>query len=100
MGAVSPVIRLSPGRDTVVDSTGVLQVHVQVVDLARLRLVDLLVLDAQFSFSPVAPNDSVLDASFPFALSRFKHTTFRYYVRASDIFDHETVSDTVAVTVR
>ena len=84
MGAVSPVIRLSPGRDTVVDSTGVLQVHVQVVDLARLRLVDLL----------------VLDASFPFALSRFKHTTFRYYVRASDIFDHETVSDTVAVTVR
>jgi len=99
-GVIRPAIRLSPDRDTTVDSTGVFTVRVAVGDRVRLRLVDLQVLDARFSFSPVAPYDSVADAAFPFPLVRLKHSTFRYYARATNILDHETVSDTVTVTVR
>ena len=100
LGQVVPTVRISPARDTTVDSTGVLRVRVLVGDRVRLRLVHLQVLDAAFAFSPVAVFDTVMDAAFSFPLDRLKHTTFRYYARASNILDHETVSDTVTVTVR
>jgi len=99
-GTLAPALSVSPERDTTVDSTGVLRVRVQVDDRVRLRLVSLQVLDATFTFSPVAPFDTTLDAAFSFPLDRFKHSSFRYYARASNILDHETVSDTVTVTVR
>jgi hypothetical protein len=99
-GALVPEVQMSPARDTTVDSTGVLQVHVQVSDRVRLRLVDFFVIGAGFSVPPTLPSGTTLNVQYPFQLSSAKHSTFRYYVRASNILDHETVSDTVAVTVR
>jgi hypothetical protein len=45
-------------------------------------------------------NDTIFDVLFPVALGGRKHSSFRYYALASDLLDHETVTDTVTVTVR
>lgn len=94
------MVRLWPGRDTTVDSVGVLTVRAQVQDRSPIGYVAFQALDVPVGFLPVTPDDTLADLYYLFALGQFKHRTFRYYVRATDILDHETVTDTVTVTVR
>lgn len=95
-----PQIRLSPRRDTTVDSIGTLLISVLATDRSGIRLLDFRLLPPTFGFTPLAPLDTVFGAAYPIALGYFKHSTFRFYVYAQDILDHETITDTVVVTVR
>ena len=95
-----PLVQLNPARDTVVDSTGTLLVRVDAHDPSGVKNVTFVVIPALSTPQPVQGSDTVLDALFPITLASYKHTSFKYYVRSSDILDHETVTDTVTVTVR
>jgi hypothetical protein len=83
-----------------VDSIGVLTVRTLIQDRSAIGSVALQVLGLQFGFGPVVVGDTLAELYYSFALGQFKHRTFQYYVQARDILDHETVTDTVTVTVR
>lgn len=95
-----PLVRLAPSRDTTVDSVGVLLVNVDVRDPSGVKRLDFLLMPPAFSFPTLAPLDTVTQVVYPVQLSQFKHSVFRFYVRTLDVLDHETVTDTVTVTVR
>ena len=97
---VGPLVQLSPGMDTTVDSTGVLMVRVQVRDPSGVKALDFLLSPAAFGFPTLTPNDTTAELAYPVQLALFKHSTFRFYVRARDVLDYETVTDSVTVTVR
>ena len=97
---LGPLVQLSPGSDTTVDSTGVLQVVVQVRDPSGIKELDLVLSPALFGYPPQAPNDTISNVVYLVQLGVFKHSTFRFYVRARDVLDYETVTDSVTVTVR
>ena len=46
------------------------------------------------------PLDTVYASFYPVQLAAFKHSSFRFYVRTKDVLDHETITDSVLVTVR
>ena len=46
------------------------------------------------------PLDTVFNAFYSVPLAQYKHGTFRFYARSADLLDHETVTDTVTVTVK
>ena len=95
-----PLVQLAPAHDTAVDSIGTLLVHVGASDPSGVKQVVFSLLPPKYTISPLAPNDTTFDVYFPIALALYKHTTFKYFVRSSDYLDHETVTDTVTVTVR
>lgn len=95
-----PRVQLHPGRDTTTDSTGILLVRVSATDPSGIKLVDIQLLPPTFSFPQQSPLDTEYGAFYSVPLSIYKHSTFKYYVVARDILDHETVTDTVTVTVR
>jgi hypothetical protein len=95
-----PVIRLAPAHDTLADSVGVLLVTLQASDVSGIRTLELELLPATASFGTLQPNDTAFAVSYPVPLALFKHGVFRFYARGVDILDHETVTDTVTVTVR
>ena len=95
-----PLVVLHPGHDTLVDSVGTLLVGVDASDRLGVGTVLFNILPAHYAIDPLAPNDTVFDGSFPITLAGYKHSTFKYWVLARDILDHETVTDTVTVTVR
>lgn len=95
-----PFVELLPFRDTTVDSTGVMLIAVGVRDPSGVKQVDFLLLPPAFGFPTLTPLDTVAVYAYPVQLSTFKHSSFRFYVRALDVLDHQTVSDTVTVTVR
>jgi hypothetical protein len=94
------VVRLAPARDTTVDSVGVLAIRLRATDRSAIRLAELRFLDAPFAFPALTPYDTLVEAQYPVALGQVKHQRFRYFARAVDNLDHETVTDTVTVTVR
>ena len=91
---------LAPGKDTLVDSTGVLLVHVNAVDPSGVKSLDFFVSPGLVAFSTLQPDTTDAFISYPIPLGSFKHSTFTFYARSSDILSHETVTDTVTVTVR
>jgi hypothetical protein len=95
-----PLVQLHPAHDTLVDSTGTLLIRVGASDQSGVGLVFFNIEPQKFVIDPLAPNDTVFDGFFPVTLGSYKHTTFKYWVVARDILDHETVTDTVTVTVR
>ena len=95
-----PVMRLAPAHDTLADSTGVLVVHVDADDASGIKSLDLFLLPGTLSFATVAPDSISASVGYPIPLGAFKHSSFRYYARSFDILNHETVTDTVTVTVR
>ena len=97
---VGPVVTLAPAHDTTVDSTGTLLVGVNATDRSGIKLVDFLLVPPAFGFPVQAPLDTVYTSFYPVQLSGFKHSSFRFYVRTTDVLDHETITDTVLVTVR
>ncbi|MFI5207787.1 MAG: hypothetical protein ACHQX4_07185 [Gemmatimonadales bacterium] len=95
-----PLVVLHPGHDTLVDSVGTLLVGVDASDPLGVGTVQFNILPAHYAIDPLAPNDTLFDGSFPITLAGYKHTAFKYWVLARDVLDHETVTDTVTVTVR
>jgi hypothetical protein len=94
-----PELVLRPGSDTTVDSLGLLQIVVTARDRSTIKSLRLDLIGINASFPPLTPNDTLYTAVFPIALGAFRRTAFRFVVRAADILDHETVTDTVTVTV-
>jgi hypothetical protein len=95
-----PSLVIRPGQDTTVDSTGTLNIRVIAADRSRIRELDLFLIGGAFGFPTLTPNDTVADVIYPVALQPYAGGSFQFYARAVDILDHETVSDTVTVTVR
>jgi len=95
-----PILILHPGQDTVVDSTGTLNVRVLAADRSKITSLNLVIIGGAFGFSPVAPNDTVATVVFPVPLAPLKHSTFGFRAEARDALNHETVTGTVTVTVR
>ncbi len=95
-----PLVLLHPAHDTVVDSSGTLLVQVGASDRSGVAMVLFNILPARYAIDPLGPNDTVFTGLFPITLGNYRHSTFRYWVVARDILDHETVTDTVTVTVR
>ena len=94
-----PELHLRPAGDTTVDSLGTLQIIVVARDRSNIKSLSLDIIGGGFAFPPLVPNDTVFGAVFPVALGRLRNTAFRFVARATDILDHETVTDTVTVTV-
>jgi len=97
---VGPAILFSPSHDTTVDSVGTLLIAVSATDQSGIKLVDFLLVPPSFGFPTQAPLDTVYASFYPVHLATFKHSSFRFYVRSTDVLDHETITDTVLVTVR
>ena len=97
---LGPLVQLSPANDTTVDSTGVLMVSVLVRDPSGVKELDFVLSPATFAFPTQMPNDTNAVRIYPLQLGQLKHSTFRFYVRARDVLDYETVTDSVTVTVR
>jgi hypothetical protein len=98
--STGPRVQLRPGKDTLVDSTGILLVAVNAEDPSGIKSVDMQILPATFGFPVQSPLDTTFGAFYSVPLGAHKHSVFRYFVRATDILDHETVTDTVTVTVK
>ncbi len=96
----APVLRLTPGHDTTADATGTLLLTVNAHDTHWVTRLDLVVLDGTFGFSPIMPDTTDVTVSYPIALAGLGNTSFRWFVRATDILNHQSVSDTVTVSVR
>jgi hypothetical protein len=95
-----PLVQLHPAQDTLVDSSGTLLVRVDASDPLGVGMVLFNIQPMHYVIDPLAPNDTVFDGFFPITLGNYKHSTLKYWVVARDILDHETVTDTVTVTVR
>ncbi len=95
-----PAIHLAPAQDTLADSTGVLLVRLSASDISGIKRVDFFVLPASASFGTLTPLDTAFNAFYSVPLAKYKHGSFRFYARAADLLDHETVTDTVTVTVK
>lgn len=98
--STGPVLRLTPANDTLVDSTGTLLITVEASDPSGIRKLDFFLVPANASYGTLTPFDTAFAASYSIPLAQYKHGTFRFFARGTDILDHETVSDTVTVTVR
>ena len=97
---VGPAVFLAPAHDTTVDSTGTLLVAVNITDQSGIKQVDFELVPSLFGFPTQTPLDTVYASYYPLHLGNFKHSQFRFYVRTTDVLDHETITDTVLVTVR
>ena len=96
---VGPDLFVTPYADTTVDSLGTLPIVVTAWDPSAIKSLRLDLIGINAAFLPLAPYDTLFTAVFPIALGSFRRTTFKFVVRASDVLDHETVTDTVTVTV-
>jgi hypothetical protein len=95
-----PVIHFSPAQDTLADSTGILLVQLDASDESGIKQVDFFVLPALSSFGTLTPFDTSFSVFYSVPLATYKHGTIRFYARSLDLLNHETVTDTVTVTVK
>jgi hypothetical protein len=97
---IGPSVSLSPGSDTLVDSTGTLQVRVVASDPSGIKRIEFSITPAAFTFSPISWSDTLFDGSFPIPLTGFKHSTFSFSASVIDQLDRRTDTPGVTVTVR
>ncbi len=95
-----PVVQFSPAHDTTVDSTGVLPINVYAHDQSWVTSVQLVIINGPFVYPTVNPDTTDALEGFSIGLAPFKHSQFRWFIVASDILNHRTVTDTVTVSVR
>jgi hypothetical protein len=95
-----PVVTLHPAHDTMVDSTGSLLVRVNAADPSGVSVLDFHLIPATVLYDPLGGSDTTLAVQYPIVLGNFKHSTFRYFAISKDVLAHQTVTDTVTVTVR
>ena len=95
-----PAVQLLPAHDTTVDSTGTLLITVAVHDQSWIRSVQGVIVGSGFSWPVEQPDTTDVLTAFAVPLAQFRHSTFRFFVRAVDVLGHAGVSDTLAVSVR
>jgi hypothetical protein len=96
----APAVTTIPGRDTTVDSVGVLRIEVIAHDQARIDTVSLRISGAAIAFPPDTVNDTVFDALYTIPLGSLRHKPFSFRVAAGDVLGHDTVTDSVTVRLR
>jgi hypothetical protein len=95
-----PAITTIPGRDTSVDSVGLLMIEVTARDQVRIDTVAMLMSGAPFAFLAVPVNDTVFDGLFPVPLGSLHHKAFAFRVAAGDVLGRDTVTDSISVRPR
>jgi len=95
-----PAITTFPGRDTTVDSIGLLNIEVIARDPARIDTVSLLISGAAIAFPTSPVNDTMFDAIYSVALGTLGHKPFSFRVAASDVLGHDTVTDSIRVRLK
>lgn len=95
-----PEVSVQPALDTLVDALGTLDILVVARDRSNIKRLALDITGVGYTFLPLFPNDTVFTVIFPITLSPLKNSSFAYLVRAVDVLDHVTVTDTVTVTVQ
>ena len=95
-----PSVVTHPGRDTTVDSIGLLNIEVIARDADRIDTVALLLSGAPIAFPAETVRDTVADVVFTIALGALHHHAFSYRVAADDVLGHDTVTDSITVRVR
>lgn len=95
-----PSITTIPGRDTTVDSIGVLNIEVIAHDQARIDTVTLQISGAPVAYPPDTVNDTVFDAVFTVPLGSLRHRAFSFRVAASDVLGRDTLTDSVNVRLK
>ena len=95
-----PALPVRPGRHKYLFLVDAEPVSVAASDRSNIKELELVLIGAAFAFNPVNPADTFALVNFQIALGPLKHSSFQYYARAKDILDHETVTDSVTVTVR
>jgi hypothetical protein len=96
----APAIVTLPGRDTTVDSIGLMLIEVIVRDPVRIDTVALQISGASLAFPADTVNDTVFNATFPIALGPLRHQRFSFRVAAGDILGHDTLTDSVIVRLK
>ncbi len=95
-----PALTISPSRDTVVDSVGVLQIVVSAHDQSLIDSVAVLAQGAPNAFQPVFPRDTTVLVFWPVTLASLHHQPFTFQIVAGDVLGHDTVTQSVKVTPR
>lgn len=95
-----PSVITRPGRDTTVDSLGLLSIEVIARDATLLDTISLLVSGASIAFPPIEVRDTVADLIYTIALGGLHHRPFSYRAAATDVLGHDTVTDSVTVRLR
>ncbi len=95
-----PVVTTFPGRDTTVDSVGVMPIEVIVRDQNRIFTVTLEMSGASIAFPADTVNDTLFDAVYTVSLGALRHRPFSFRVAAGDVFGRDTVTDSVAVRLQ
>jgi len=96
----APAVTTFPGRDTTVDSLGVLAIEVVAHDQDRIVTVTLEISGAPIAFPPDTVDDTVFDAVYTVALGSLHHRPFGFRVEANNILGRDTVTDSVHVRLR
>jgi hypothetical protein len=89
-----------PGRDTTVDSIGLMIIEVIARDPARIDTVTLEISGASIAFPPDVVNDTVFDAVYTVPLGTLGHRPFSFRVTAGDVLGHDTVTDSIRVRLK
>lgn len=95
-----PLVTTDPGRDTTVDSVGVLNIVVSVHDRTLIDTVALEIFGAPLAFPPQVVNDTVYTAIYQVGLGALNHQPFVFRVTAGDALGHDTTTDSVHVRLR
>ncbi len=95
-----PAITTIPGRDTTVDSIGLLNIEVIARDQNLIDTVTLQISGAQIAFPPDTVDDTVVDAVYTVALGQLHHKPFSFRVAAGDVLGHDTVTDSITVRLK
>lgn len=95
-----PSVTTVPGRDTTVDSIGVLYIEVIARDQTLIDTVAMQISGAPVSFLADTVHDTVFDALYPVALGSLHHRPFSFRVAVSDVLGHGTVTDSINVRLK
>ena len=95
-----PAITTIPGRDTTVDSVGVMPIEVIVRDQHRIFTVTLELSGAAIAFPADTVNDTLFDALYPVPLAGLQHRPFSFRVAAGDVLGRDTVTDSINVRLQ
>lgn len=95
-----PAVATFPGRDTTVDSIGLLNIEVKAHDASLIDTVTLLITGAPLAFPPQVVNDTAFDGVFTIALGALHHRPFSFRAFAGNILGRDTLTDSVTVRLR
>jgi len=99
-GFAPPSVTTFPGRDTTVDSIGLLNIEVVAHDATQIDSVSLLISGAPIAFPADTTRDTLVDVLYAIPLGTLHHRPFSYRVAAADVLGHDTLTDSVTVRLK